>query len=133
VSLAKIRATGCKHFTGSINKTCKAGVEYRQLSPGPGCLTRIPCLPESPYRSEPMATCGRFELYTAAEVEQLDADSASRTHFTLKLFQEIKAIGLMLGKVVCPKCSGWVHFKVAQLNGHVWARCETENCLAFMQ
>lgn len=36
------------------------------------------------------------------------------------------------GKVKCPKCSGELGYSVARSNGHVWGRCSTPDCLAWM-
>jgi len=38
-----------------------------------------------------------------------------------------------MGTVVCPVCQGQVHYRVAGSNGHVWAQCETDKCLSFME
>lgn len=43
----------CKHFSGAfLNKTCPAGVNYRQATGGPdmGWLCRIPCRKEPEIR-----------------------------------------------------------------------------------
>ena len=37
------------------------------------------------------------------------------------------------GTVECPACKGIVHWTRARSNGHRWARCETENCIAFIE
>ena len=38
------------------------------------------------------------------------------------------------GSIECPKCKGKLLFSVAiNYNGHVHARCTTENCLAWME
>jgi len=37
------------------------------------------------------------------------------------------------GKIECPKCEGDLHWSRASLNGHVWGKCKTENCLSWVQ
>lgn len=37
------------------------------------------------------------------------------------------------GIIECPKCKGRLHLSQSSYNGHVHARCETENCVAFME
>jgi hypothetical protein len=38
------------------------------------------------------------------------------------------------GSLKCPVCNtGTVFYSVAPLNGHIWARCNTKGCVAFMQ
>jgi hypothetical protein len=37
-------------------------------------------------------------------------------------------------EMACPLCGkGIIKYSIAGSNGHVWARCTTENCVAFMQ
>ncbi len=36
------------------------------------------------------------------------------------------------GTVECPKCKGTLYYTVAASNGHLWGRCETKDCLAWM-
>ena len=36
------------------------------------------------------------------------------------------------GTVLCPKCGAQIAFTVAG-NGHVHARCETQDCIAWME
>jgi len=36
--------------------------------------------------------------------------------------------------MVCPICrKGKLHFSIASSNGHIWARCTTDDCVRFMQ
>ncbi len=37
------------------------------------------------------------------------------------------------GVIECPLCKGKLHYTVAACNGHIWGKCETENCLSWMQ
>ncbi len=37
------------------------------------------------------------------------------------------------GTIECPICKGKLHYTVASLNGHVHGKCETENCLSWME
>jgi hypothetical protein len=36
------------------------------------------------------------------------------------------------GSIDCPVCEGRLNFSIAS-NGHVWARCATQGCLAWME
>lgn len=38
-----------------------------------------------------------------------------------------------VGIIECPKCKGKLHYSISSYNNHVWGKCETENCLAWMQ
>ena len=35
--------------------------------------------------------------------------------------------------IKCPSCGGKLYMHKNSYNGHVWGRCETENCLTWMQ
>lgn len=35
--------------------------------------------------------------------------------------------------VECPVCKGRLHLSQSSYNGHVWAKCETEDCVAWME
>lgn len=38
------------------------------------------------------------------------------------------------GAIPCPVCkTGQLSYTIASLNGHVWGRCSTENCVAWME
>lgn len=37
------------------------------------------------------------------------------------------------GQIECPICKGNLHYSVASYNGHLWGKCETEGCVAWMQ
>jgi len=37
------------------------------------------------------------------------------------------------GNIACPQCGGKLNYSIAKLNGHLWGKCETENCLSWMQ
>jgi hypothetical protein len=37
------------------------------------------------------------------------------------------------GKIECPVCKGDLYWRRARINGHVWGKCKTENCLSWMQ
>lgn len=36
------------------------------------------------------------------------------------------------GTAICPKCQGDLMYSVASLNGHIWGKCKTKGCLAWM-
>lgn len=35
--------------------------------------------------------------------------------------------------VPCPICGGKLHMSISGYNGHVWGKCETENCASWME
>ena len=58
--------------------------------------------------------------------------------FVLEAYDEIHARGYKKGNggsgiLVCPKCGGTLHFRVAGCNGHIHGMCETKDCLRWME
>jgi len=131
---AEGRRIRCRHFTGAQNKTCRAGLNYRELVSGDeiGWMARIPCLPESPLRKEPRAKCDKYADYTDAELEAEQRESNDRIAHTGEAIKRIRETKLDQGSIECPKCQKRLGFSVAKTNGHVWGRCETKGCLAWM-
>jgi len=37
------------------------------------------------------------------------------------------------GVIECPACNNDLQWTRAKINGHVWGKCKTENCLSWMQ
>jgi hypothetical protein len=98
-----------------------------------GWASRLPCLPSSPLRKEPIAECVKFDPKSHAE--------EIAEHLVFKVFLEkmtearrrIIKTGKKSGSIVCPKCDqNNISFSVAS-NGHVWARCPTQDCLRWME
>jgi hypothetical protein len=146
--LAK-RAATCVHFTGLASptepdtKTCAAGVCYRAHVGGPdyGWARRIPCTPKWEPDDE-VVECELFEArgLEAAEEEQRqwdkrfdDSNRARRAISAhLKLDPPTRDSG---GFIDCPVCGGAksLAWSWAKLNGHVWGRCSTEDCVSWME
>ena len=36
------------------------------------------------------------------------------------------------GFIKCPQCGKRLKWSMSGINGHVWGKCETENCLSWM-
>lgn len=47
--------------------------------------------------------------------------------------KRIRATKQNQGTIECPICQKKLGFSVAKSNGHIWGRCETAGCLAWMQ
>ena len=64
----------------------------------------------------------------------LDAGERSFIDLMMQARAKIVATGLDHGIEVCPQCGGKLHWtRAISYNGHVHAKCETENCLAWME
>lgn len=138
----------CVHFNGMRNDRCAAGVAYADVrvdgdpieytrAPSRSVYTHsrsIPCLPSMNLHG---ATCPKFEVLS----EEAARAKAEENERELELFLEAttrcaahrKEHGVYSGTVECPKCGGALHYATARSNGHTHARCDTPNCIAWMQ
>jgi hypothetical protein len=131
----RMRETRCRHFTGYQAGTCKAGRVYRDVVGGPefGWAARLPCLPESGLRKEPMASCSSYDQKTAEEIAADDRDTEIRTECMIMAIGIIKAQEKPRGTIACPMCySGELHFTKSTYNGHIWGQCKKHGCLSWM-
>lgn len=124
-----------RHFNGVQNKVCKAGVNYDDVSP-------IPCIGYRPGATVEQGKCDKKSCWTR---EEAIANEKERTKHTKKFMLALNAAhkaakeqGLRQGHgghgtTTCPVCNGVLHFSVASVNGHLWGKCETEDCMSWMQ
>lgn len=126
-----MRAGTCKHFNGIQNNTCHAGVRYKQFA-----LGVFPCIKKF---NKENVTCDKYAEPSAEEVAAHDAMiKAEMEKFMAAgpLIKEVKREHKgtnWKGVKECPVCKGKLHMSHAAYNGHVWGRCETEGCLAWME
>ena len=124
-------ANRCKHFNGVQNAQCKAGVEYRQFDRQTG----LPCLRDCAGHQECPQRQWLTEAEVAAEVAEIEAHS-KRFMTLLPLIQSIKEEHRgksWAGVKICPVCAGRLHLSHASLNGHVHGKCETKDCVSWME
>lgn len=136
----------CKHyngrelFLGNTGGKCRAGVDPIYSFCGgdrTGWVRKVPCL----RTNETDAICPAAEYPTEEEDEQRRAEmSAYMDRFlaTLSIVRPAieaahKATGDWSGAIDCPQCSKPLHWSKAKVNGHIHARCETEECVAWME
>lgn len=123
------KAGTCKHFTGIQNKVCKVGVVYETVSP-------IPCIDK--YRKGD-CSCDKYEEPSQAEIDEWQAYLDKRMEMHRKVGPAIVAIKRQhkgqdwQGVIECPCCGGKLHVSHAAYNGHVHGRCETEDCISWME
>ena len=124
------RAERCVHFTGVQNKECKAGCPYERF------IGSLPCLP---HLNKENATCEKYLAPTPEQIAKEEAEIEMMMARFMKVGPIIKRIKLehkgqnWRGVEACPVCNGKLHMSHAADNGHVHGRCETENCLAWME
>lgn len=141
----------CKHFNGSINTHCKAGVCYRDVTVDPdeaGSWLRIPCHTEQPFKNpntyqiddfNRRGKCDKLELPTADEIAEDEAWVQAATDRMLKTLPLVGRVKQehsgqdWKGVEVCPICDGKLHLSHSSLNGHVWGKCETDDCVSWIE
>ena len=128
--LGEKRAARCVHFTGIQNDRCKAGVLYDDVRGEPGHGTLLPCLND-------VHMCAQRRYPTPEEVEAELRGIEDSIRFGMEAHRRIneqaKGKRGIAGVVECPKCGGKLHYSIAGNNGHVWGKCATAGCLAWMQ
>lgn len=136
----------CQHFNGIGNDCCKAGVKYADVSldhaPVPYesrgyTYTRTRSWPCFVDEKEAAGRCASVSFLTSEEARakaerraddlEIMMEGARRAH------EASKGVGSGTGFVVCPKCDGRLHWSKAASNGHVWGKCETQGCLAWVE
>ena len=127
----------CRHFNGVSNKTCRSGVDYREITGG---TMRLPCFADRPAPRP----CDRYEEPTDEEI------AADRARIDARM-EEMRREGILLKPLLerirrdhkkrsgsgvddCPCCEGGkLSWSIAGYNGHIHMRCTTRGCVAFMQ
>lgn len=134
---AESLARRCRHFSGLMQKTCRAGVAYadiRDESAGPGNGYRFPCFSDD----GACTSCPSASFLTPEEVAEREAKSRRSTQRICTVRAAIVAhtegkrgVG---GSIPCPCCEGGtVRFSVSGYNGHIHAQCSTKGCAAWME
>jgi hypothetical protein len=119
LSLHDQLARKCIHFNGVMNDTCKAGVKYADVRIDKPY--KFPCLKQG-------GECPQAEFRTEDQVTELIAKMEEDSTKALAAYIMVKAhyakTKEQSGKVPC-QCGGELHYTVASVNGHIWARCKS--------
>lgn len=132
----------CIHWTGLRHDRpcCEAGVNYRLLdhmSQEPGLFLRLPCTAVT--RADmPKRVCEKRQLPTSEQVaaDELETEQLfQRALAGMRALEPLRRAHPMGGSGVtdCPICKGRLHWSIAASNGHMHGRCETPECLTFME
>jgi hypothetical protein len=145
----------CIHFTGVQHKLCGRGVRYDQFAPGMPCIQFMQRSArggtylkagEVPNETKPYPGAQpkeRCPFYAEPTAEQVQADRAAMDAHLEKTMAAIKVAGAWRVKpkpaqdrrdtVECPVCKGRLHLNQSAYNGHVNGKCETADCVAWME
>ena len=127
----------CKHFTGIKDAQCAAGVNYVLATND--FKYSLPCLPVDHLDKREPAECKLFCAPTDVEIAEdrakFDAHmDVMRVVMTgiASLRKEHKGKGYA-GIIECPACKGKLHLTIAAYNGHAHGRCETPDCVNWIE
>jgi hypothetical protein len=124
----------CSHFNGLMNDKCRAGIAYNSVE-GERVPYRkgLPCFREG----EANTRCEKRHFLTPEEVAAKCAD-ARRGFDNVKnaraaIVAHIAETKQQNGACKCPICGEKLYYNRAQCNGHIHARCETKDCVCWME
>ena len=129
----------CKHYNRHVwleRGDCDAGINVRQLvgSDDTGWIKRTPCFK----KDCSSIVCDKYEDYTEKELkDKVDwlEDIVKKMQIASPIIKKLKYDNPDggIGVIKCPVCSGDLHYSVAACNNHVHGRCETDDCLNWME
>lgn len=134
--------TQCKHFNGMQMITCKAGVNYLGLAGGPnfGWSIRLPCISTSLSKvGEQKIVCLSYEQITAAEIAKEEKQFEAGRDRLKKALDAVRPLRKVYkgqdasGVISCPICNGKLHWRIVAYRGHMWGRCETPDCVNWIE
>ena len=124
----------CKNYASPLHtKSCKAGITFQALREEHGSFLKWPCTQGH------AATCDKAEWPTP---EELAAERAAMRNKVDMVMAGIKAAQDFRkankgrnnqGVVKCPESGGNLHLTIAACNGHVHGKCETPDCIEWME
>lgn len=136
-----MRAGNCRHFNGMMNETCDVGVSYSELTEAHRFSP--PCYVSSRTDDREKVVCAKYSPLSPEEVETEEREFKERMKFTLEARRrcvedserqefKLKVRGVE-GTVECPKCQGKLQYSRSEYNGHIWAKCDTKECLQWIE
>lgn len=132
----------CQHYTRGkgADMKCAAGMDLKtikKVATGPKGIKWGPCIGghELP---NPLEHCPHWIRRTREMGEKRADDIAKALHRmevvmpAVDKWREKKPLG-KAEVIECPSCKGRLHLSQSSYNGHVHAKCETPDCVAWME
>ena len=124
ISLKEQIANKCIHFNGLQSKQCKKGIDYSDVQVKSSRPYKVPCLLHENMNG---GECEHCEFPSNNEVKKQVDEICNYGAKTIKAYQAIKShyekTKEAKGKIECTECGGELHYTVASVNGHIWAKC----------
>lgn len=129
LSLEEQISRKCIHFNGVMEKVCKAGVNYKDVRETPPTGPyKFPCLKQG-------GECKHAQFTTDEEVKDkvaaIESGGVKAMIAIASIKTHVKETNQQTGQIPC-QCGGNLHYTVAQINGHVWAKCDSCS-ISFME
>lgn len=109
----------CIHFNGIMNNACNAGINYADVRIDKPY--KFPCLKQG-------GECPKAEFRTEEQVKELiskmEEDSVKALVAYAMIKDHVSKTKERSGRLPC-ECGGQLHYTVASVNGHIWARCKS--------
>lgn len=132
----------CQHYRRGegVNMVCKAGMDLKTIKhvkTGDRQINWGPCI-EGHTLPDPKAHCPHWVRRTR-EMGEARADIVEKSEREIELAMPVVFEWRKkppFGKVEiieCPVCKGRLHLSQFSYNGHVHVRCETKDCLSWME
>lgn len=145
-TLAEQIASKCVHFTGLGRGPCKKGMNYNDVDRGMRIEYRsgLPCFKPDKDALEKLngrqqCHCPHVQFPSDEEVQRQVRDYQEQMKkFTVALAavepirKKYKGSDFQ-GVIECPVCKGKLHIRHSGYNGHVWANCETKECVNWIE
>jgi hypothetical protein len=131
----------CQHYDPQPRgKGCKAGMpidKIQTVKTGEKGLKWGPCI-EGHLLPDVLTICPKWLRVTQEAAEKRADDIEESIQRMTKVGPVVAAWRKRepIGKqevIACPVCGGRLHLSQAAYNGHVWGRCETKDCVAWME
>jgi hypothetical protein len=114
----------CIHFNGVMERVCKAGISYADVreEPEEGPY-KFPCLKQGGKCSSAQF---RTDEEVKAKISQIEGDGVKVMLAIISIKDHVHETNKQSGMIKC-QCGGEgdLHYAVAEINGHVWAKCTT--------
>ena len=131
----------CIHYRApseSNNGTCAAGISYNSFSKEDRIMTRCPCFIKPGQKLTDRAYCQKVRPPTEEEIRLHNELVTQRTGRLVRVLEHIADLRAkhqkqnFADRVQCPICKGRLHLSITR-NGHVHGRCETPDCVAWLE
>lgn len=130
------------------NERCLKGIIYDELTRNAelgttGCALRLPCIRShhdpAERRGRPLCECPHLKWPTVEESHAHEVEIRAHMDKMMAATVAIEPIRKAhkgkdwAGVIECPICKGKLHVRHHGYNEHCWVKCETEDCVSWVE